>query len=442
MMKDLGEIGKGGFGVVNKLQCPSTHLFYALKKYSEHNIQNLSPELKANIKKRFIREAKVQKAISHPNVVPVIEHWLNDEPPSYLMPFAESSLNKDMQSKFVNNQNFLKVILDVIAGLEELHGLGYKHRDLKPDNILRLDSGDYAIADFGLASVHETQLTVLTTTGVGKGRDMYTAPEIIQSLKGATPQSDIFSLGCIIHDFVGVQPRHSSLPINENSPYGALLLKATRKEPSRRFRSVSELRDALLAINTNVCGSQNTQAFLEKLRENDELNNNNLDAPFWHEFTIAIEKADIQNKYILLSALTSNHLSNLILNHLPYARDIASIYADWLRVASLDFNMSDGHAARLEMIIHHIKDIDIQAECLMSMLLLGANHNRWYIMRKLVANLSPRMDTQLARRIAIEFQADDEDVSAALKSYQRAISFDTLQLHPILAKIAIQLLGN
>lgn len=441
-MINLGEIGKGGFGIVSKIQCSSTNKFYALKEYSEHGIQNLSHDFKTNIKKRFIREAKVQKAISHPNVVPVLEHWLNEEPPRYLMPFAQSSLSKDIQAKFVNSDNFLKVILDVIAGLEELHNLGYKHRDLKPDNILRLDSGDYAIADFGLASVHETQLTVLTTTGMGKGRDMYTAPEIIQSLKGASPQSDIYSLACIIHDFVGTQPRYSSLPINENSPYGALLLKATRKEPGRRFRSVSELRDTLLAINANSHGSQDTQAFLQQLSDNDELNNNQLTDSFWHEFTIAIDRADIQNKYVLLSALTSNHLSNLIKNHALYARDIANIYASWLRTAVLNFNTSDGHAARLEMIIQNIQDIDVQAECLMAMLLLGANHNRWYIMHKLVANLSPRMDNQLARRISIEFQADDDDVSVALKNYQRAISFDTLQLHPLLANIATKLLGK
>ncbi|MDO6610652.1 serine/threonine-protein kinase [Shewanella sp. 1_MG-2023] len=441
-MNNLGMIGKGGFGIVSKMQCPTTGKFFALKQYSDHGIQNLSQTLKDNIKKRFIREAKVQKAISHPNVVPVLQHWLNEEPPRYLMPFAQSSLNKDIQSKFASNSNFLKVILDVIAGLEELHSLGYKHRDLKPDNILRLDSGDYAIADFGLASVHETQLTVLTTTGMGKGRDMYTAPEIIQSLKGASSQSDIYSLACIIHDFVGVQQRYSSLPINENSPYGALLLKATRKEPQRRFRTVSELRDALLAINTSSQGSQDTQAFLIKLTENDEINNNKLDDPFWHEFTIAIDKADSQNKYELLSALTSNHLSNLIKNHTLYARDIANIYAAWLRNAVLSFNTCDGHAARLEMIILNIQDIDVQAECLMSMLLLGANHNRWYIMRKLVANLSSNMGEQLAKRISIEFQADDDDVSVALKQYQQAISFDTLQLHPLLANVATQLLGK
>ena len=60
-MINLGEIGKGGFGIVSKIQCSSTNKFYALKEYSEHGIQNLSHDFKTNIKKDLSEKLKYKK---------------------------------------------------------------------------------------------------------------------------------------------------------------------------------------------------------------------------------------------------------------------------------------------------------------------------------------------------------------------------------------------
>ena len=143
---------------------------------------------------------------------------------------------------------------------------------MKPANVLRF--GDkYAIGDFGLMALNETNLTSITPTGTGKGSDFYTAPEITSDLRNATIQSDIYSLGCILHDFVGISPRVPCGEIRENSEYQNLLLATTRSDARRRFKSVVSFRDALSKV-TKSKGTPKTaegEFLIDKLLSDDTL---------------------------------------------------------------------------------------------------------------------------------------------------------------------------
>jgi len=116
---------------------------------------------------------------------------------------AKSTLAEDIQASKTLNGNFLEALMDILAGLEEMHSTGLYHRDLKPSNVPRFEGGGarngdyYAIGDFGLMSIAVTNITTITQTGMAKGSDFYTAPEITQDLKFASPQSDIYSVGLL-----------------------------------------------------------------------------------------------------------------------------------------------------------------------------------------------------------------------------------------------------
>jgi serine/threonine protein kinase len=202
-------LGSGGFGVVDLVQSDDGAVF-ARKTLLPAN--SLAPQVVQNIGRRFAREAKTQSGIRHRNIVPVIYTELSASPPYYLMPAAICSLQDDLDCDRTLSGNWLHAIADIVAGLDELHQMGIHHRDLKPQNVLRYpgkpgDPDFYAISDFGLIAMNESRLSVLTVTGMAKGTDYYTAPEITSDLRKASAQSDIYSLGCIVHEMIGTETR-------------------------------------------------------------------------------------------------------------------------------------------------------------------------------------------------------------------------------------------
>ena len=198
-MKVIKEIGRGGFGVVEEVEIEGVR--YARKTFSLNQPGNLPVNFVENVTKRFIREAAVQKHISHNNIVAVLDSDTNALPPYFIMPLADSSLDDDISIDKTLGGSFLEALMDILAGLEELHSIGIYHRDLKPQNVLKITENNisrYAIGDFGLMSIKDTQLSVLTQTGMRMGSDYYTAPEIVGDLGKSSVASDIYSV-CLLY---------------------------------------------------------------------------------------------------------------------------------------------------------------------------------------------------------------------------------------------------
>ena len=427
-MQVVGHIGRGGFGNVDAVKDINGNIF-AQKTFILNQPGHFPPDLVENVKKRFIREAQVQAEFNHPNIMPVLQKNLTIEPPSFIMPLANSSLDKDIAASRDLHGHGISAIMDILAGLEELHSLNITHRDLKPANVLRLDNR-YLISDFGLMSIKDTQLSVLTQTGMRMGSDYYTAPEIVADLRKASAQSDIFSVGCILHDMYGTNERVPCNEINDAGHFAEVILGCTRRDPARRFRSVTQLRDALIAHGPSASGAgvePQVQDHIALLASSTAI-----DTPQWEKIINKIEQLGLSDDgKALLRAVSLSRIEELIA-HSPHAASrFGSAYSCWVKEGTFNFDDCDGIANRLEALLA-INDISCQSEVLLALLLMGTSHNRWYVERKFATYCGSSLPENLAKRVAMEMRILGPTACRAISHLESSINISRSTLHPTL----------
>lgn len=426
-MKVLELIGQGGFGNVERVQDKNGSIF-ARKTFSKN--QPLDAAMLENVLKRFSKEVRIQSTISHRNIVPIISSDLNAKPPFYLMPLAESDLDKDIKTSRTLSGHFLSAISDIVAGLEELHTMQIYHRDLKPQNVLRFSESDgrsyYAISDFGLISQKESRLSKLTVTGMAKGSDYYTAPEIAQDFKKASPQSDIYSLGCILHDMIGISTRVPCNEINEGGAFGQILRGCTRLDPSKRFKSVKSVLDALLSVEFKpaVAPTQRSLDFIAVLDASSLV-----DEQTWKEMADYLEVETLRDRSGIFGKISAQRIEELCASYPNEGARLGSLYGEWLENTLFSFESCDAFGNRAE-IFFGLGDFDTKVSILFALLNLGTKHNRWYVERKFARLCGSNMDDNLAKRFAMEIRIRGEEICDLVSHLERSISFDRTEFHP------------
>lgn len=430
------QLGAGGFGTVD-LVTDAKGAHFARKTFSV--AQALPPPIVENVRRRFIREAKTQSGIRHQNIVPVVYTALEVDPPYYLMPVATGNLQDDLSADKTLGGQWLGAIADIVAALDEMHKMGIFHRDLKPQNVLKYSPQQpttsphyYAVSDFGLVAMEESRLSVLTVTGMAKGTDYYTAPEITSDLRQATVQSDIYSLGCILHEMVGSGPRIPCHEIRETGPFSQVLLSCTRSDPDRRFRSVRDVLDAVMVASagSTIAGiGQANLGFADQLATGGPLSEAG-----WRELLEYVEDNEGSSEAAsVLSRLSLQQVDHLCSNHSLLADRLATAYSNWVRSASLRFELCDYVANILERFIA-TGSFETKVDCLMALLKMGTSHNRWYVERKFVSLCGVSMDENLAKRLAVELRATGQAVCTLFNHLERSITLNRSELHPTLVQ--------
>jgi len=157
----------------------------------------------------YDKEVKALSSIpAHRNIVPLIQYG-EDGTTGYI--FTEFVSGKDLKN-YVNEkgstrggkstggigeQESLEILLQLVDGLDTVHGANFSHNDLKPENIIyNPDTQTAHILDFGLST--EVPSDGLVTECCGS--PLYMAPEVITQTKRHNPFfSDIWSLGLIFY---------------------------------------------------------------------------------------------------------------------------------------------------------------------------------------------------------------------------------------------------
>jgi serine/threonine protein kinase len=131
-MRTVRRIDRGGFGYVDEIEL--TNGSRAARKCFDPLVAD--PAERNALRRRFEREVRIQTAIHHPNIMPVLEAGLDVDPPWFTMPLASGSLEHKIRADHTLGAFDPMPWPNVLGAVEELHRLGYVHRHLKPANIL------------------------------------------------------------------------------------------------------------------------------------------------------------------------------------------------------------------------------------------------------------------------------------------------------------------
>lgn len=237
---------------------------------------------------RFVAEGRILAALNHPNIAHLIDAGLDgDGVPFLAMEYVDGArLDRWCNNRALALRARIELFLKVCAALEYAHAQLVIHRDLKPANILVNHDGEPKLLDFGIARLLDANVGSLNATTVLNAMTLaYASPEQIQGAPLGTA-SDIYSLGVVLYELLaGVRPfdhldseharsnaivsgditppsRHTQQPgarigtqarqaaacapgVRIPADVDAIVLKALRREPERRYASVAELADDL-----------------------------------------------------------------------------------------------------------------------------------------------------------------------------------------------------
>ncbi len=194
-------IGHGGMGEVFLGEVLGSHGF---KRRIAVKLLPRDLRKEELFREAFINEARTLAKISHPNLVKVFDFGDEGDRLFLCMEHIKGySLREliNLTEKWgerIPLEIVVKVVVEILEGLNYIHGMGVIHGDLTPKNIMIGMNGEFKILDFGLS---RTFSHVSSRTPLG-GKTGYLAPEVTGE-KRMLPASDIYSLGAIIRDVAG-----------------------------------------------------------------------------------------------------------------------------------------------------------------------------------------------------------------------------------------------
>ena len=189
-------LGRGGFSEVWLAKDNWTHLRIAIKVYAP------GQGMDANGLQDFCGELANVFDLNHTNLLKPthVDSW-NDMPYLIMAYCSQGSLAKKIMK--LSEAQIWKMIQDVASGLAYLHSKDVVHQDIKPDNILMDEFGNFVITDFGISTRARSTLRKSVIGGaVSGGTAAYMGPERFSRQPAPTKASDIWSFGAMVYELL------------------------------------------------------------------------------------------------------------------------------------------------------------------------------------------------------------------------------------------------
>ncbi|MEP6919529.1 MAG: protein kinase [bacterium] len=276
--KILEKLGAGGQGTVYRAVDSKLGRTMVIKV--------LPPELtakEANLR-RFEREARLASSLDHPNICTIFDLNSISGVHFIAMQFVEGrNVRQLVNGRPLDLASALSIVVQVTDALAAAHAQGIIHRDIKAGNVMVTSKGQAKVLDFGLAKlldedaarisgIHHTELTEV---GVPYGTATYAAPEQARGDR-VDSRADIFSTGVLLYEMLtgtwpfkgktAVDVRHAVLheepiPLATARPdpvpprLQLILDRALKKDPRDRYQKITEMRDDLRALISELSGT-------------------------------------------------------------------------------------------------------------------------------------------------------------------------------------------
>lgn len=261
--KILKELGTGGMGTVYLAENLSIGSKVAIKMLHPHLVKS------ENIKTRFLKEARTQAILDHPNITKVIDFVKNEHGLFIILEYVEGEPLNDFLFKtkgLLPEKEANHYMVKILEAVGYAHDKNVVHRDLKSANIMVTPNKGIKIMDFGIAKLANETMS-LTKTGSRLGSPLYMSPE--QVTNGTVDfRSDIYSLGVVYHEMLTGTPVYDQNTTTEFEIYNKIVKQplprlkefykmnsdraqeivdtATAKLPIARYQSCAEFKNSLL----------------------------------------------------------------------------------------------------------------------------------------------------------------------------------------------------
>jgi tetratricopeptide (TPR) repeat protein/tRNA A-37 threonylcarbamoyl transferase component Bud32 len=262
----LGELGRGGMGVVYRARQRHVQRDVAIKMMRSDFLDSLPPAERQELVERFQNEALATARVSHPNVITVYEVGEHEGLPYFSMYFAQGeTLATKLTKGPLDGRTAARYLLPIARGVQAAHDQGILHRDLTPRNILLDKSTDRPmVADFGLAKLLDASQG-RTHDGALMGSPPYMSPEQINDCLNVSLATDVYGLGATLYHMLTGRPpflaatpsatvyqvvnEHPVLPRELNPSLErdieTICVKCLNKDPKQRYASAAALADDL-----------------------------------------------------------------------------------------------------------------------------------------------------------------------------------------------------
>jgi serine/threonine-protein kinase len=255
-------LGKGAMGVVYEGWDPIIARRVAIKTVRIPDTHD-DPEAEEGLQ-RFRREAQAAGRLTHPNIVGVFDYGEAGDIAYIVMEYVDGPSVKSLVDK---HERFaiadtMRIMTDLLTGLQFSHDRGVVHRDIKPANVMLTTEGQGKIADFGIARIESSSMT---QAGTVLGTPAYMSPEQFMG-QVVDARTDIYSSGVLLYQLLTGErpfeggmsaimhkalntdpPLPSQLTVTCPAAFDAVVRKAMAKRPEDRFQSASAFLDALRA---------------------------------------------------------------------------------------------------------------------------------------------------------------------------------------------------